>query len=134
MWEKLYNAARRVQNARTVSPFIDAGGVAAAILTKKGNIYVGVCIDTASTLGMCAERNAIANMITTGESKIDKVVAVMPDGKVGSPCGACREYMMQLDRDSGDIEILVDLDTLKTVKLGELLPDWWGRERFSEKD
>ncbi len=133
MWEKLYNAARRVQNDRTVSPFIDAGGVAAAILTKKGNIYVGVCIDTASTLGMCAERNAIANMITNGESKIDKVVAVMPDGKVGSPCGACREYMMQLDRDSGDIEILVDLDTLKTVKLGELLPDWWGRERFSEK-
>lgn len=133
MWEKLYNAARRVQNDRTVSPFIDAGGVAAAILTKKGNIYVGVCIDTASTLGMCAERNAIANMITNGESKIDKVVAVMPNGKVGSPCGACREYMMQLDRDSGDIEILVDLDTLKTVKLGELLPDWWGRERFSEK-
>ncbi len=133
MWEKLYNAARRVQNARTVSPFIDAGGVAAAILTKKGNIYVGVCIDTASTLGMCAERNAIANMITNGESKIDKVVAVMPDGKVGSPCGACREYMMQLDRDSGDIEILVDLDTQKTVRLGELLPDWWGRERFSEK-
>ena len=133
MWEKLYNAARRVQNDRTVSPFIDAGGVAAAILTKKGNIYVGVCIDTASTLGMCAERNAIANMITNGESKIDKVVAVMPNGKVGSPCGACREYMMQLDRDSGDIEILVDLDTLKTVRLGELLPDWWGRERFSEK-
>lgn len=133
MWEKLYKAARKVQNSRTVSPFIDAGGVAAAILTKKGNIYVGVCIDTASTLGMCAERNAIANMITNGESKIDKVVAVMPDGKVGSPCGACREYMMQLDRDSGDIEILVDLDTLKTVKLGELLPDWWGRERFSEK-
>lgn len=133
MWEKLYNAARRVQNDRTVSPFIDAGGVAAAILTKKGNIYVGVCIDTASTLGMCAERNAIANMITNGESKIDKVVAVMPDGKVGSPCGACREYMMQLDRDSGDIEILVDLDTQKTVRLGELLPDWWGRERFSEK-
>lgn len=133
MWEKLYNAARRVQNDRTVSPFIDAGGVAAAILTKKGNIYVGVCIDTASTLGMCAERNAIANMITNGESKIDKVVAVMPNGKVGSPCGACREYMMQLDRDSGDIEILVDLDTQKTVRLGELLPDWWGRERFSEK-
>ena len=133
MWEKLYKAARKVQNDRTVSPFIDAGGVAAAILTKKGNIYVGVCIDTASTLGMCAERNAIANMITNGESKIDKVVAVMPNGKVGSPCGACREYMMQLDRDSGDIEILVDLDTLKTVRLGELLPDWWGRERFSEK-
>ena len=132
MWKKLYDAARSVQNPRTVSPFIDAGGVAAAILTKKGNIYVGVCIDTASTLGMCAERNAIANMLTHGESQIEKVVAVMPDGKVGSPCGACREYMMQLDRDSEEIEILVDLETQKTVKLKELIPDWWGKTRFEK--
>lgn len=132
MWNKLYNEARKVQNARTISPFIEAGGVAAAILTKQGNIYVGVCIDTASTLGMCAERNAIANMITNGESQIDKVVAVMSDGRVGSPCGACREYMMQLDKDSGEIEILLDLEMKTTVKLKELLPDWWGTERFEE--
>lgn len=132
MWNKLYNTAIRVQNSRTISPFIEAGGVAAAILTKAGNIYVGVCIDTASHLGMCAERNAIANMITNGESPIDKVVAVMPDGKVGSPCGACREYMMQLDKGSGDIEILLDLETQKTVRLRELIPDWWGTERFAE--
>lgn len=132
MWQKLYDAAVRVQNNRTISPFIDAGGVAAAILTKKGNIYVGVCIDTASSLGMCAERNAIANMITNGESQIDKVVAVMPDGKVGPPCGACREYMMQLDKDSGNIEILLDLETEKTVKLKELIPNWWGVDRFGE--
>ncbi len=130
IWNQLYEAARKVQNERTISPFIEAGGVAAAILTKKGNIYVGVCIDTASTLGMCAERNAIANMITNGESQIEKVVAVMEDGSVGSPCGACREYMMQLDKDSGEIEILTDLQELKTVRLKELIPDWWGRERF----
>ena len=132
IWNKLYNEAVRVQNNRTISPFIDAGAVAAAILTKKGNIYVGVCIDTACTLGMCAERNAITNMITNGESQIDKVIAVMSDGKVGSPCGACREFMMQLDKDSGDIEILLDIDTQKTVKLKELLPDWWGTNRFVE--
>ena len=131
IWNELYNAALKVQNDRSISPFIDAGGVAAAILTKKGNIYVGVCIDTASTLGMCAERNAIANMITNGESQIDKVVAVMEDGNVGSPCGACSEYMMQLDKNSGDIEILTDLEELKTVRLKELIPNWWGRDRFS---
>ena len=130
MWKKLYDAAVAVQNGRVISPFIEAGGVAAAILTRKGNIYVGVCIDTASTLGMCAERNAIANMITNGESQIDKVVAVMPDGRVGSPCGACREYMMQLDRDSGEIEILLDLESERTVRLKELIPDWWGGDRF----
>lgn len=133
IWEQLYNKAREVQNPRIVSPFIEAGGVAAAILTKSGNIYVGVCIDTACTLGMCAERNAIANMITHGESQIDKVVAVVtPDGKVGSPCGACREYMMQLDKDSGDIEILLELETRKTIRLKELIPDWWGGERFAD--
>lgn len=134
MWKKLYDAAIKVQNGRTISPFVDAGGVAAAILTKEGNIYVGVCIDTSSPLGMCAERNAIANMITNGESRIDKVVAVMPDGRVGSPCGACREFMMQLDKDSGEIEILLDLETLRTVKLRELVPDWWGKENFANRE
>ena len=130
MWKNLYDAAVKVQNSRTISPFIDAGGVAAAILTKEGNIYVGVCIDTASTLGMCAERNAIANMITNGESQISKLVAVMPNGSLAAPCGACREYMMQLDKESGEIEILLDLDTEKTVKLKDLIPNWWGTDRF----
>ena len=130
IWQILYDKARSVLNPRTISPFIEAGSVGAAILTKAGNICVGVCIDTASTLGMCAERNAIANMITNGESQIAKVVAVMEDGRVGAPCGACREYMMQLDKDSANIEILMDLDTRRTVTLGELTPPWGGRVRF----
>ncbi len=130
IWNILYDKARSVQNSRVISPFIEAGGVAAAILTKAGNIYVGVCIDTACSLGMCAERNAIANMITNGESQIAKVVAVMPDGRVGAPCGSCREYMMQLDKDSADIEILMDYESRRTVTLGELMPEWWGNERF----
>lgn len=85
IWKELYAKAIAVQNDRTVSPFIEAGGVSAAILTKSGNVYLGVCIDTCSGLGMCAERNAMANMLTHGESEIDMVVAVMPDGRVGSP-------------------------------------------------
>ena len=134
MWKKLYDEAVKVQNGRAVSPFIDAGGVAAAILTKQGNIYVGVCIDTACSLGMCAERNAIANMITNGESRIVKLVCVMGDGRVGSPCGACREMMMQLDKHSPKIEILTDLEMLSTVTLGDLVPDWWGTERMNQED
>ena len=132
MWNKLYNEAIKVQNSRAISPFIEAGSVSAAILTKKGNIYVGVCIDTCSGLGMCAERNAIANMITNGEHEIEKIVAVMPDGKVGSPCGACREFLMQLSKSSEDIEILLDIDTMDTVKLKDLVPNWWGKDRFNE--
>ena len=128
----LYEIAKSKYNPRTISPFITAGAVSAAILTEDNNIYTGVCIDTASTLGMCAERNAIANMITNGESKIKKLVCYCGKGKekVGSPCGACREYLMQLDKDSGNIEILADLDTMRVVKLKDLVPDWWGYERF----
>ncbi len=56
----------------------------------------------------------------------------MPDGRVGPPCGACREIMMQLDRDSGNIEILLDIETEKTVRLKELVPNWWGIDRFDK--
>ena len=129
-WEKLYSEAKKVQNNRVISPFVEAGGVSAALLTKNGNIYTGVCIDTACSLGMCAERNAIASMITNGESKIKKIVAIMSNGEIGLPCGSCRELMMQLDRDSGDIEILLDLEKNKTIFLKDLLPNWWGQNKF----
>jgi cytidine deaminase len=133
-WQELYDMAKERLNPRVLTPFMEAGGVAAAILTDKGNAYVGVCIDTCCSLGMCAERNAIANMITNGESRIVKLVCVMGDGRVGSPCGACREMMMQLDRHSPEIEILTDLETLSTVMLGDLVPDWWGTERMNQED
>ena len=124
-WDQLYLAARKVQQARQLSPTMEAGGVSAALLTARGTIYVGVCIDTACSLGMCAERNAIANMITNGEWQIARLVAVMPDGKVGMPCGACREFMMQLGKGAEETELLCDYETKKVVKLKDLLPDWW---------
>src|SRR5699024_8023872 len=129
VWEELYEKAKSVRKPRDVSGMISAGQVGAAILTKNHNIYTGVCIDTASTLGMCGERNAIANMITNGESEIIKLVCVDSKGNVGSPCGACREYLMQLSKNSKNIEILQDIDSKKTVKLEELIPDWWGYDR-----
>ena len=124
-WDRLYLAARKVQGNREISSTVEAGGVSAALLTEAGNIYVGVCIDTACSLGMCAERNAIANMITNGESRIVKIVAVMGNGKVVMPCGVCRELMMQLDPKAGETEILCDYETKQVVKLRELLPNWW---------
>ena len=93
-------------------------------MTRSGNIYVGVCIDMNSSLGMCAERNAIANMITNGESKISKVLAIMPNGACGAPCGACREFMMQLGVDPEEIKIMMDYNTKRVVTLKELCPDW----------
>lgn len=126
VWEQMLKAAMSVQNGRKISDYVEAGGVAAAVLSDSGRIYTGVCIDTSCTLGICAERNAIFNMITNGEHIIKRVLAVMPDGTVGAPCGACRELMTQLMPESyGDIEILLDQQSGRTVTLKELTPMWW---------
>jgi len=122
----MYDAALKVQNGRQISKYVEAGGVAAAILSSSGKIYAGVCVDTCSTLGICAERNAIFNMITNGESEIKRVLAVMSSGKTGAPCGACRELMVQLMPWSyKNIEIMLDYKADKVVTLGELTPEWW---------
>ncbi|MCI8306555.1 MAG: cytidine deaminase [Lachnospiraceae bacterium] len=126
IWDKLYNEAKQVQDGRNISEYIEAGGVAAAILSSSGRIYTGVCVDTCSTLGICAERNAIFNMITNGENEISKVIAIMPDGKSGAPCGACRELMVQLmPGNYNAIEIMLDYENKKVITLGELTPEWW---------
>ena len=125
-WDRLYAAAAAVRNERKISEYITCGEVAAAILSGSGKIYTGVCIDTCSTLGICAERNAIFNMITNGEQVIKKVLAILPDGSSGAPCGACRELMVQLmpGKYQG-IEIMMDVKEEKVMTLGELTPEWW---------
>lgn len=126
IWQELFEAAKSVLNDRKISAYIEVGGVAAAVLSESGKIYTGVCIDTCSTLGICAERNALFNMITNGENKISKVLAVMPNGKTGAPCGACREFMVQLMPDDyKTIEIMIDYEKGRTMTLGELTPEWW---------
>ena len=125
-WNEMFAAAKAVQNERKISDYIEAGGVAAAVLSSSGRIYTGVCVDTCSTLGICAERNAIFNMLTCGEQEIRRVLAIMPDGKCGAPCGACRELMVQLMPGAySGIEIMMDAETGRTVTLGELTPEWW---------
>ena len=126
IWEKLYEAAKAVQKPREISERMEAGGVAAAIESINGNIYVGVCVDTACSLGVCAERNAMFNMITNGEHEIKRVLAIMPNGKTGAPCGACREFMTQLMPGKyQSVEIMMDFETGRTATLGELTPEWW---------
>lgn len=126
IWSKMYDVAKAVQNDRRISEYVEAGGVAAAVLSDTGRIYTGVCIDTCSTLGICAERNALFNMITNGESRIKRVLAIMPDGRTGAPCGACRELMVQLmPQEYKTIEIMLDYEKDRVVTMAELTPEWW---------
>ena len=126
IWKALYNAAVQALNPRKISDVMEAGGVSAAVGSASGKIYVGVCVDAACSLGICAERNAIFSMITDGENEIRRVIAVGSDGKAMSPCGACRELMVQLmPQKYKDIRIMLDYEERKIVTLGELTPEWW---------
>lgn len=105
------------------------GGVGSALVTEEGNIYTGVCIDTSSSMGFCAEHNAVGSMITAGEYKIEKIVAVWKDKKgdvyILSPCGRCREFTYRTNKENLETDVILAED--KVVKLKELLPyyDWF---------
>jgi len=59
---ELHLSAKNVLNPKRLSKTVEAGGVGAAILTDSGNVYVGVCIDTACSMGFCAEHAAAASI------------------------------------------------------------------------
>lgn len=101
--------------------------VGAAILTKKGSIYVGCNVEN-STFGatICAERGAIMQMVAHGETDPIACAVVTEDG--GSPCGICRQVLSEFTKDMP--VVLVGLsspdgdagETGKVVQLAELLP------------
>ena len=122
---ELYQKALEVLHPRQVSEDIEAGGVAAALVTDQGNVYQGVCIDTACSMGFCAEHAAIAAMLTAGENRVEKIVAVNWNRDILPLCGRCREFLMQLG--NPDALVLVAKDT--AVKVKDLLPFSWQEAR-----
>lgn len=106
---ELIERAASVVNARRIGDYL-VGNVGCALLTPNGNVYLGVCIDAGSGIGFCAEHSAIAAMVTTGEYRIARIVAVCRDGEdtyVLSPCGRCRELIRQIDADNLETEVIM---------------------------
>jgi cytidine deaminase len=125
--EELIEKAESVVNPRRIGDHL-VGDVGCALVTDKGNVYLGVCIDAGSGIGFCAEHNAIGAMVTAGEHRIKRIVAVWQDNKgtyILSPCGRCREFIRQIHKDNMETEVVLDRD--KVVKLADLLPydDWF---------
>ena len=99
------------------------GDVGCALLTDKGNIFTGVAIDAPSGMGFCAEVNAIAAMVTAGETTIKKIVATWKnenDVYIVSPCGKCRQFMSFINEENMDTDVILGKE--ETVKLKDLLP------------
>jgi len=129
--QEMIEKARTVLKPRDLGHGNSAGDVACALLTTSGNLYYGVCMDISSGIGFCAEHAAIAAMITAGESKIARIVAVWGEDTVLPPCGRCREFIYQVDEANYEhTEVILGAD--QAVKLKDLLPHPW-HEVWQEK-
>ncbi|MDO5292345.1 MAG: cytidine deaminase [bacterium] len=121
-FDELLVIANDILDPRELSGTSYAGSVASALVTDQGNVYKGVCIDTPSSMGFCAEHAAIAAMITAGENRIEKIVSVSANNGIVPPCGRCREFMYQINPKNLNCKIRLKH---KVVTLDELLPERW---------
>jgi cytidine deaminase len=121
--DALIASAQAVLNPHTADGRL-FGDVGSTLVTEAGNLYSGVCIDTSSGTGFCAEHAAIAAMVTAREYKIARIVAVWRDDagvlRVVPPCGRCREFIRQIDPANIDTEVV--LSPTSSARLGDLLP------------
>lgn len=122
-WESLYSAATQVHNKRALSKAMVAGEASAALLTESGSIYAGVSISLCDGAVMCAEKNAAANMITHGEQRISKLIVLAEEGEILTPCGACKEFLVQIDPTNENAEVLVSYEGKKAVCLKAIVTD-----------
>ena len=112
-------AARAVVGGFKLAGSASAGGVGAALRTKSGKIFTGICTDFDSSIGFCAEHAAVAEMLKTRETAILAIVAVTEDS-ILPPCGRCRELLAQLDKSNRATWVIVKEGT--SVTLEQLLP------------
>jgi cytidine deaminase len=102
--------------------------VGAVLLTEEGDVFSGCNVENISYgLTICAERSAIANAISSlgGKIKIRAIACAELEGRVFSPCGACRQTI----REFGEAEtkvIFYSEEGLLCLKLEELLPFGFG--------
>lgn len=129
---QLIEAARAVAGRRTLSSTTEVAAIGAALIAESGAVYTGVNIDTACSIGFCAEHAAIAAMVTAGESRITTIVAVSdrPERGVVPPCGRCREMIWQVHPENRTTRVLLAED--EAVMLGELLPRHWRAGRDTD--
>jgi cytidine deaminase len=79
--------------------------VGAALLTKVGHVYAGCNVEN-STFGatICAERSAIAAMVSAGDRDPVACVVVTAGPRPGSPCGICRQVLSEF---AGDMKVVM---------------------------
>jgi cytidine deaminase len=94
--EALLSAAREVRE-RAYAPYSNFG-VGAALDTGDGQVFLGCNVENASYgLTICAERSAVSAAVAAGYRNFDAIAIAGPDDVVTSPCGACRQVLVEFN-------------------------------------
>jgi len=106
--------------------------VGAAVQTSSGRIFQGANVENASfSLTTCAERIALFRALMEGEHEIIAIAVITPTEDVASPCGACRQVMLELA--PGAAVVLLSRDGKQQVtSTADLLPHGFGAAQLSE--
>ena len=129
VWSLLYKEAKSKLSAKEVSVFFTLGNTACAILGSNNKIYAGSNISSNSIISCSAEKSAVIEMFNDGEYVIDKMVLLNELEEVILPSDGSLEYLLELNPEFGNIDILVDYEKEKVIKLRQLIPKWWGTYR-----
>jgi len=107
--------------ANAYAPYSDFP-VGAALLARDGRIFTGVNVENASYgLGSCAERSAVFTAVTAGAREFTAIAVVGPEDEVEcSPCGACRQVLLEFGADM--VVVTPDGDSTRQRTVRELLP------------
>jgi cytidine deaminase len=129
------NLIRLAQSVLGEFPLADdglsAGSVGAALRTRSGNVYTGICLDFACGIGFCAEHAAVAEMLKARETEIEMIVAVA-EGVILPPGGRCRELLAQVDRRNLETQVILPGGRMRPLR--ELLPEHWMAEAVWQQD
>ena len=99
-----------------------AAAVGAALRTRDGDIFTGICMQLSCGIGSCTEHGAVAEMLKHRQTEIEEIVAVGRDG-ILPPCGRCRELLVQVSPENLNTHVI--LDETSGAQLAELMPMHW---------
>lgn len=121
-WAQLEAAAAAVRH-KAHAPYSNYK-VGAALQVASGAMFVGCNVENASYgLSICAERNAVTQMVASGARDPIAIVVITQGAVLGAPCGACRQFLAEF---AGDLEVRLisaGSDLVRTTSLGALLPE-----------
>lgn len=107
--------------------------VGAAVLIESGRIITGCNIENASySLTLCAERNAIFSAISKhGKCKILAVAIYTPTKTPTTPCGPCRQTIIEFNKKTKIYSFCKSKKTIKT-NIEELLPNPFNQNNLNK--